>query len=577
MAIDTLRVILGDQLSRHVSALSDLDPARDMVLMAEVMDECTYVPHHLQKIVLVLSAMRHFAQALTACGVQVRYVHLNDSANTQTLRGEVRQFVETLRPRRVVVTEPGEHRVLSDMRDWTESLEIRSDHRFICSIADFRRWASGRNGLRMEFFYREMRRRTGLLMTRDNEPEGHKWNFDAENRKRLPASITIPPIAGFPPDEITTQVIDLVRRHFTNGFADTDGFAFPVTAHQAEAALEDFLAHRLPGFGDWQDAMRTGAPTLFHAVISPALNIGLLDPLAVCQAVEAAYWRGDVALNAVEGYIRQIIGWREYVRGIYWLRMPEYATLNALDAKRPLPWFYWNGRDPDGMYPSRGRPDRRHAYAHHIQRLMITGNFALLAGLHRMRWMNGIWRSMPTPISGWRCPTPRGMAQFADGGIVGSKPYAASGAYINRMSDYCSGCAYDVKQATGPTACPFNFLYWDFIARHAERFASNVRMAMPLRNWQRMAPERREAIRRTGRRFPGKPRSKGRTVTGAPVIARSVSDAATPVPTCPTGSHRSCHCEERPTYPGCPVIARRVGDAAIPVPTDPNNATTRSS
>ncbi|WP_428490819.1 cryptochrome/photolyase family protein [Rhodopila sp.] len=494
MAVDTLRIILGDQLSASLSALSDLDPAADMVLMAEVMGECTHAPYHLKKLVLVLSAMRHFARALTERGVRVRYVALDDPDNTQTLRTEVGRAVAALKPRQVVVTEPGAHRVVTDMANWTECLEIRPDTRFLCSIAQFRRWAAGRSGLRMEFFYREMRRRSGLLMTPDG-PEGNRWNFDAENRKRLPPGLPVPPIAEFPPDSITRDVIALVRDRFTNGFADTKGFAFPVTAHDAEATLADFIAHRLPGFGDWQDAMRSDAPTLFHAVISPALNLGLLDPLAVCQRVETAYRSGAVALNAAEGFIRQIIGWREYVRGIYWLKMPQYATLNALQATRPLPDFYWNGATPMACISQVVGQTRRDAYAHHIQRLMVTGNFALLAGLHPDavdEWYLAVYADAYQWVE---MPNTRGMALFGDGGIVGSKPYAASGAYINRNSNYCAGCAYDVKQATGPAACPFNFLYWDFIARHAQRFASNPRMAMPLRNWQRMAPQRRDAIR----------------------------------------------------------------------------------
>ncbi len=495
MAVDTLRVVLGDQLSASVSALSGLDPAHDVVLMAEVMGECTYVPHHLKKIVLVLSAMRHFAQALTARGVQVRYIRLDDPANTQTLLGEVQRAITDLRPRQVVATEPGEHRVVTDMRHWFGSLEIRPDTRFVCSIADFRHWARGRNGLRMEFFYRDMRRRTGLLMTPAGEPEGGRWNYDAENRKRLPATLAPPETLGFAPDAITRAVIDLVRRSFTNGFGELDGFRFPVTAQDAEAALADFITHRLPGFGDWQDAMRTDAPTLFHAVISPALNIGLLEPLAVCQAVEAAWRQGNVALNAAEGFIRQVIGWREYIRGIYWLNMPEYAALNALGATRKLPEFYWNGDTQMQCIRQVVAQTRRDAYAHHIQRLMVTGNFALLAALHPDavdEWYMAVYADAYQWVE---MPNTRGMALFADGGIVGSKPYAASGAYINRMSDYCRRCVYDVKQATGPDACPFNFLYWDFIARHAERFASNVRMAMPLRNWARMTPQRRAAIR----------------------------------------------------------------------------------
>jgi deoxyribodipyrimidine photolyase-related protein len=493
--IETLRIILGDQLSPSVAALSDLDPRYDVVLMAEVMQECTYVPHHLKKIVLVLSAMRHFARALAARGIRVRYVSLDDPDNTHSLTGEVHRALAALKPRHVVTTEPGEYRLVQDMRAWAAGIDIRPDTRFICSIQDFRHWAASRTGLRMEFFYRDMRRRTGLLMTDDAEPEGDRWNFDADNRKRLPASVPVPEPPGYPPDTITQQVIDLIRRRFTNGFGSIDTFTFPVTAKDAEAALADFITHRLPGFGDWQDAMRRDQPTLFHAVISPALNIGLLDPLAVCRAVEAAWRAGTVALNAAEGFIRQIIGWREYVRGIYWLHMPEYATLNALDATRDLPEFYWNGETRMTCISQVVRQTRRDAYAHHIQRLMITGNFALLAGLHPDA-VDEWYLSVYADAYQWvEMPNTRGMALFADGGILGSKPYAASGAYINRMSDYCQACTYDVKQATGPNACPFNALYWDFIARHAQRFATNPRMAMPLRTWQRMDPGRRAAIR----------------------------------------------------------------------------------
>lgn len=493
--IGALRIVLGDQLSRSISALSDLDPRRDVVLMAEVMTECTYVPHHVKKIVLVLSAMRHFADALAAEGVTVRYVRLDDPDNTQSLAGEVRRAMDELNPREVIATEPGEHRVLLAMRGWADGIEIRPDTRFICPIADFRRWAAGRNGLRMEFFYRDMRRRTGLLMTDDAEPEGGRWNFDAENRKRLPAGMAAPAPMGFEPDETTAAVVDLVRRRFTNGFGEIDGFSFPVTAQQAEAALADFIAHRLPGFGDWQDAMQTGQPVLFHALISPALNIGLLHPLAVCRAVEAAWRAGHVPLNAAEGFIRQIIGWREYVRGIYWLKMPEYGALNALEATRPLPEFYWNGETDMACMRAVVKQTRQDAYAHHIQRLMVTGNFALLAGLHPDavdEWYLAVYADAYQWVE---MPNTRGMALFADGGVLGSKPYAASGAYINRMSDYCRGCFFDVKDAVGPRACPFNFLYWDFIGRHTDRFAANVRMAMPLRNWERMDPVKRDAIR----------------------------------------------------------------------------------
>jgi deoxyribodipyrimidine photolyase-related protein len=496
--MSTLRLVLGDQCSPTLSSLADLAPG-DVVLMAEVMGECTYVRHHRKKIVLVLSAMRHFAAALRARGVAVDYVALDDPANTHTLRGEFLRAVQRHRPGAAVVTEPGEWRLLDDMRHWHEAasieLDIRADTRFLCAIAEFRDWAAGRRTLRMEFFYREMRRRHRLLMQPDDTPEGQSWNFDAENRKRLPPGQPVPPAPRFAPDAVTQAVIALVRSHFADHFGDLDDFALPVTPHDAEAALRDFLRHRLPQFGDWQDAMKAGEAVLFHSLISTSLNVGLLDPLAICRAAERAFRDGQAKLNCAEGFIRQILGWREFVRGIYWLHMPEYATRNALGATRKLPWFYWSGETRMRCMAEAVGQTRAHAYSHHIQRLMITGNFALLAGID------------PDEVDEWylvvyadayqwvEMPNTRGMALFADGGVVGSKPYAASGAYINRMSDFCGRCHYDVHDAVGERACPFNALYWDFVARHQRLLQGNTRMAMPLRNWERMAPARRDAVR----------------------------------------------------------------------------------
>ncbi len=494
----TLRFVLGDQCSRGLSSLADLDPAQDVVLMAEVDAECTYVKHHKKKIVLVLSAMRHFARALEARGVRVDYVALDDPANTHTLRGELLRAVARHRPERVVATESGEWRLEEDMRGWAAAagteVEIRDDTRFLCRKQEFRAWAAGRGGLRMEFFYRDMRRRHGVLMAGE-EPEGGRWNFDPENRKPLPKGVQPPAVPGYAPDATTLAVMALVAARFADHFGEVEGFALPVTARDAGGALEDFVRHRLARFGDWQDTMKTGESTMFHALISTSMNCGLLEPMAACRAAEAAWRAGEAPLNAVEGFIRQILGWREYVRGVYWLKVPEYRTLNGLGAERALPWFYWSGETRMNCLHQAITDTRTHAYAHHIQRLMITGNFALLAGLH------------PDAVDEWylvvyadayewvEMPNVRGMALHADGGVMGSKPYASSGAYINRMSDYCGACRYDVKQSTGPDACPFNALYWDFIARHRERLAGNMRMAMPVRTLERMAPERLAALR----------------------------------------------------------------------------------
>jgi deoxyribodipyrimidine photolyase-related protein len=495
----TLRIVLGDQCSESLSALEGLDPARDVVLLAEVRAECTYVRHHKQKIALVLSAMRHFAEELRGRGVRVAYSRLDDPANTQTLAGEVARVARQVGATRIVCTQPGEWRVLQDMRGWEAAtglpVELREDTRFLCSMARFRQWAGDKKQLRMEYFYREMRRATGLLMAAPDEPAGGAWNYDAENRGAMPAGVVPPAPRRFPPDATTREVIALVERKFADHFGDCAQFGWPVTAAEAEQALEDFVARRLPRFGDFQDAMAEGEATLFHALISAAMNCGLLDPMAACRAAEAAYRRGAAPLNAVEGFIRQILGWREYVRGIYWLRMPDYARTNALEAGRRLPWLYWSGETAMACMKSAIGQTRDLAYAHHIQRLMITGNFALLAGLDPVE-VNDWYMVVYADAYEWvELPNTHGMALHADGGVMASKPYAASGAYINRMSNHCRGCAYDVKRATGPGACPFNFLYWDFMARHAERFARNMRMAMPLRTLGKMDRQKVAAMR----------------------------------------------------------------------------------
>ena len=494
----TLRLVLGDQCSDGLSSLRDAAPG-DVALLAEVMAECTYVAHHRKKIVLVLSAMRHFADRLRARGIEVDYVALDDPANTHSLRGEALRAAARHGAEAIVATEPGEWRLLDDMRTWHAAagvpVEIRDDDRFLCGARDFRDWAAGKRSLRMEFFYREMRRRHAILLAPDGAPEAGRWNFDAENRKRLPDRAALPQVPEFPPDATTRAVMALVGARFGAHFGRLDDFALPVTAEQAQAALDDFLQHRLAQFGDWQDAMKSGEASLFHSRISTSLNAGLLEPLAIVRAAEAAFRAGRAPLNAVEGFVRQILGWREFVRGIYWLNMPEYGRLNALGATRKLPWFYWSGETDMRCMAEAVGQTRDNAYAHHIQRLMVTGNFALLAGLDPDEvdeWYMVVYADAYQWVE---MPNTRGMSLFADGGIVGSKPYAASGAYINRMSDYCGRCAYDVRDATGERACPFNFLYWDFIARHERRFAGNARMAMPLRNWARMDPARRDAIR----------------------------------------------------------------------------------
>uniref|UniRef100_UPI0037D9DB72 cryptochrome/photolyase family protein n=1 Tax=Tardiphaga sp. TaxID=1926292 RepID=UPI0037D9DB72 len=338
-----LRLVLGDQLTRDVASLCDYADG-DVVVMAEVAGEATYVKHHKQKIVFVLSAMRHFAEELREEGVTVDYIRFDDPDNTGSISGELQRAVARHRPAELVITSPGEWRLLSAFKalDPGIPVDIREDDRIFATTARFAAWAEGRKVLRMEFFYREMRRETDLLMEGD-APAGGQWNYDHDNRKRLPKSQALPPRFGFATDRITKDVIALVQHHFADHFGDLDGFEWAVTRKDALRSLDDFLINALPNFGKYQDAMASGEPFVFHAVISPYLNAGLLTAREVCIAAEREYIARRAPLNAVEGFIRQILGWREYVRGVYWLTMPDYAETNALNATRPLPWLYWSG------------------------------------------------------------------------------------------------------------------------------------------------------------------------------------------------------------------------------------------
>ena len=495
--IRNIIVVLGDQLSPALSSFATGDPGRDLVVMCEVAAEATYVRHHKKKIILLFSAMRHFADALRKQGWRVAYSRLDDDGNTGTFTGEVARAVATHHPERIVVTEPGEWRVLQEIRSWSSqfklSVDVCPDSRFIASIDEFAAWAKGRKQLRMEYFYRDMRRKTGLLMDGD-APVGGRWNFDHDNRKTAKADLFIPEPAHFQQDATTREVAALVKVRFADHFGDADPFWFAVTRADAEAAFDQFIEAGLARFGDYQDAMLTGQRFLYHSIVSMYLNCGLLEPLGMCRKVEAAYRAGRVPINAAEGYIRQVIGWREYVRGIYWLKMPAYATSNALGHSRPLPDFYWTGETKMTCIREVVTQTREEAYAHHIQRLMVTGNFALLAGVSPQalhEWYLAVyadayeWVELPNTI---------GMSQFADGGLLASKPYAASGAYINRMSDYCGTCAYDVKLRTGPGACPFNALYWDFISRHTATIKNNPRMAQMVRTYDKFADSEKARI-----------------------------------------------------------------------------------
>lgn len=501
----TLRFIFADQLSHELSSLADARQEHDLVLMAEVQGETDHVPHHPKKIAFLFASMRHFRDELRDRGLEVRYVELDDPDNRGSLEGELARALEEVEIDRVVVTEPGEYRVLERIRSWGETfdlpVEIRNDDRFLCSTAEFVDWAGDRKQLRQEQFYRWMRQRTGWLMTKAGKPVGGRWNYDAENRKPAAPGTDFPRPMHFTPDATTETVFDLVRRRFGNRFGEVEPFWFAVTRGEARRALAHFVRTGLEGFGDHQDAMLEGEDWLCHSALSQYMNAGLLTAREVGEAVLEAHAQHDLPLNSVEGFIRQILGWREYVRGIYWLKMPDYAKLNGLENRRHLPNFYWTGETDMRCMAHALDQTRREALSHHIQRLMVTGNFALLAGVipeEICTWYLAVYADAFEWVE---LPNVLGMVMHADGGYLGSKPYAASGNYINRMSDFCGGCAYDVKEKLGPKACPFNYLYWSFLIEHREQLESNPRMAPMFRTLDRMAEDRRERITADAGRF----------------------------------------------------------------------------
>lgn len=487
-------LILGDQLSLSLPTLRRLNPERDLIVMAEVMSEAAYVPHHRQKLHTVFSAMRHFAQELAQRGWRVHYVRLEEQVSEFEIA--LAQVFAPESPTTVVVTEPGEYRLMKRFADWQQSrpwnVEILEDHRFLVSLSDFYHWADGRNQLRMEHFYRWMRRRTGFLMDEHDQPEGGQWNYDADNRKAWRGDPVPPEPVRFTPDAIDRDIDRLMDERFSDQWGHYQAGLWPVTREQALSVLDHAMQH-LAQFGDYQDAMAEDQPWLFHTRLSSSINLGLLTPQEVCEAAASEFYQGRAPLNAVEGFIRQIIGWREFVRGLYWF-LHLYEPQNALDHHQPLPAYYWSADTRMNCMRQTVSQTRDLAYAHHIQRLMVTGNFALIAGINPesvSEWYLSVyidafqWVERPNTIA---------MALHADGGRMTSKPYAASGQYIHRMSDYCRQCWYRVKETTGSRACPFNGLYWHFLMRHRERFRDNGRMTLMYRNLDRKSDAEKAAL-----------------------------------------------------------------------------------
>ena len=506
-----LVIVLGDQLDDDSAGFDGFDPELDAVWMAEVAEESTHVWSHKARIAVFLSAMRHFRDALRQRSVTVHYRQLDEAGNHGAFVGELTATVQRLSPQKLIVVEPGEWRVRESLQMTALALgvdlELRPDRHFLSSREEFAAHAKGRKQLRMEFFYREMRRKHDVLMEGE-QPVGGTWNFDADNRESFGKSGpgNVPQPIRFRPDETTREVLVLVAKRFAKHPGSMAHFDWPVTPGQAQAALDDFIEHRLPDFGKYEDAMWSSGndlfvqPYLFHSRLSAAMNLKLLDPREVIAAAEEAYREGCAPLASVEGFIRQILGWREFVRGIYWHFMPGYRELNVLDAGEPLPDFYWTGKTEMNCLREAIGQTLEFGYAHHIQRLMVTGLFSLLLGV-RPQAVHEWYLAMYVDAVEWvELPNTLGMSQHGDGGLMASKPYVASGKYIERMSNYCEGCRFDPAKSTGDDACPFTTLYWDFLLRHEKFLAKNQRMAMQLKNLARLDAPKRQAIQQQATR-----------------------------------------------------------------------------
>jgi deoxyribodipyrimidine photolyase-related protein len=496
--VRNLVLVLGDQLDLESAAFEGFDPRHDAVWMAEVAHEATQVWSTQPRIAVFLAAMRHFREALRGRGWRVEYRAL-DTHDHATLEAALAHDLATLQPAKVMAVKPGEWRLAQSLPQVAVDADVpwaeRPDLHFYCDPADFADWARGRPELRMEHFYRWIRRREGVLMD-GAEPAGARWNFDTDNRKAFgragPQDLPLPP--AFPPDAITCEVIALVRARFGAHPGDLSRFDWPLTREQAQQALDDFIALRLPHFGPHQDAMWTGEPWLFHSQLSAAMNLKLLSPRMVVAAAVQAWRVGHAPLASVEGFVRQIIGWREYVRGVYWLRMPGFAQDNALDAQQPLPAFYWDARTHMVCLRQSLQQTLQLGYAHHIQRLMVIGLFAMLLGVAPAQ-IHAWYLAVYVDAVEWvELPNVLGMSQYADGGLMVSKPYVASGRYIQRMSNYCQGCRYDPGLALGERACPFTTLYWDFLDRHQRRFAGHPRAGAQWRSLERLDADTRAQI-----------------------------------------------------------------------------------
>ena len=501
----SLIIVLGDQLDLESSAFDGFDATQDAVWMAEVAEETTLAWSSKQRTAMFLAAMRHFAVALHDAGRPLHYTKLDDPDNPGTLAAELQATVKRLMPSQLVLTAPGDWRVLQAIKSAAVqagvALDLRDDRHFYTIVQDFVTHARDRKSIRLEYFYRELRQREGVLMEPGTskskaKPIGGQWNFDVDNRESFGSAGpgAVPPRQQFAPDALTQEVIALVNSRFKDHPGSLESFAWPVTRSQALLALDGFIQQRLPQFGRHQDAMWPGEPWLYHSLLATALNLKLLNPREVLAAAEAEFHAGRASLASVEGFIRQILGWREYVRGIYWTQMPGYLERNELGAQENLPAWYWTGATDMACLRDAIGQTLEHGYSHHIQRLMVTGLFALLFGVNPKQ-VHAWFLSVHVDALEWvELPNTLGMSQYADGGLMASKPYVASGKYIQRMSPHCKGCRYDPAERVGANACPFTTLYWDFLMRHEVRLAANPRMVMQIKNLARLTEPQKQAI-----------------------------------------------------------------------------------
>jgi deoxyribodipyrimidine photolyase-related protein len=493
--------IFGDQCDRDASSLKTV-PAHSPVVFVESTKFCLRRPYHWQKLVLIFSSMRHFAAELTAAGREVHYFKLEEDFTTGLLQFVRRKKIDTL-----YVMESNDHDRATAMpaiaRKIGCRIEVTPNTQFLASHDDFDEWAWGKKSLVMESFYRSMRSRLGVLMNEDGSPLGGEWNFDKLNRVgAIPADLEIPKPDAFKPDAITLEVIDEVHRHFKGQYFNGElrvelmrqRFLWPVTPAQAMVALGQFLRERLANFGPYEDAMSTRSWSLWHSHLSVAMNCGLLHPRTIVdQTLKYALpliAKKKLPINSVEGFIRQVIGWREFMRGIYWREMRRtdavpYTQRNELNATRQLPDFYWSGETEMNCLRECVEPVIKFGYSHHIPRLMVLANFALLHGISPQAVNEWFIYAYADGYQWVTTPNVVGMALYADGGIVATKPYAAGGAYINRMSDYCQGCRYDPAKSTGPDACPFTRGYWPFLHKHRKRLQRNPRMSLTIKGLDR--------------------------------------------------------------------------------------------